>query len=94
MIPLCHPLPLTNVEILTKIVDKTRVQVTATVKTKAQTGVEMEALTAVAVSLLTVWDMVKQYEKDAEGQYPTTRIENIQVIKKLKRNVPWEVSKK
>jgi molybdenum cofactor biosynthesis enzyme len=38
--------------------------------------------------------MVKQYEKDAEGQYPTTRIENIQVIKKLKRNVPWEVSKK
>ena len=94
MIPLCHPLPLTNVEILTKIVDKTWVQVTATVKTKAQTGVEMEALTAVVVSLLTVWDMVKQYEKDAEGQYPTTRIENIQVIKKLKRNVPWEVSKK
>ena len=94
MIPLCHPLPLTNVEILTKIVDKTWVQVTATVKTKAQTGVEMEALTAVAVSLLTVWDMVKQYEKDAEGQYPTTRIENIQVIKKLKRNVPQEVSKK
>jgi cyclic pyranopterin phosphate synthase len=94
MIPLCHPLPLTSVEILTEIVGKTKVQVTATVKTKAQTGVEMEALTAVAVSLLTVWDMVKQYEKDAEGQYPTTRIENIQVIKKLKRNVPWEVSKK
>lgn len=94
MIPLCHPLPLTSVEILTEIVGKTKVQVTATVKTKAQTGVEMEALTAVAVSLLTVWDMVKQYEKDAEGQYPTTRIENIQVIEKLKRNVPWEVSKK
>jgi cyclic pyranopterin phosphate synthase len=94
MIPLCHPLPLTSVEILTEIVGKTKVQVTATVKTKAQTGVEMEALTAVAVSLLTVWDMVKQYEKDAEGQYPTTRIENIQVIKKLRRNVPWEVSKK
>jgi cyclic pyranopterin phosphate synthase len=94
MIPLCHPLPLTSVEILTEIVGKTKVQVTATVKTKAQTGVEMEALTAVAVSLLTVWDMVKQYEKDAEGQYLTTRIENIQVIKKLKRNVPWEVSKK
>lgn len=94
MIPLCHPLPLTSVEILTEIVGKTKVQVTATVKTKAQTGVEMEALTAVAVSLLTVWDTVKQYEKDAEGQYPTTRIENIKVIKKLKRNVPWEVSKK
>ncbi|MCJ7767774.1 cyclic pyranopterin monophosphate synthase MoaC [Candidatus Bathyarchaeota archaeon] len=94
MIPLCHPLPLTNVEILTKIVDKTTVQVTATVKTKAQTGVEMEALTATAVSLLTIWDMVKQYEKNAQGQYPTTRIENIQVIRKLKRNIPQKASKK
>jgi len=94
MIPLCHRLPLTNVEILTKIVDKITVQVTATVKTKAQTGVEMEALTATAVSLLTIWDMVKQYEKNAQGQYPTTRIENIQVIRKLKRNIPQKASKK
>jgi cyclic pyranopterin phosphate synthase len=93
MIPLCHPLPLTNVEISTRIVDKTTVQVTATVKTKAQTGVEMEALTATAVSLLTIWDMVKQYEKDAGGQYPTTRIDNIRVIKKLKK-VPEKASKK
>jgi len=94
MIPLCHPLPLTNVEIVTNIVDKTTVQVTSTVKTKAQTGVEMEALTATAISLLTVWDMVKQYEKDAEGQYPTTRIENIKVIRKLKRNIKQKASKK
>jgi len=93
MIPLCHPLPLTNVEISTRIVDKTTVQVTATVKTKAQTGVEMEALTATAVSLLTIWDMVKQYEKDAGGQYPTTRIDNIRVIKKLKK-APEKASKK
>jgi cyclic pyranopterin phosphate synthase len=93
MIPLCHPLPLTNVEISTRIVDKTTVQVTATVKTKAQTGVEMEALTATAVSLLTIWDMVKQYEKDAGGQYPTTRIDNIRVIKKLKK-VPEKASRK
>ena len=92
-IPLCHPLPLTNVEISTRITDKTTVQVTATVKTKAQTGVEMEALTATAVSLLTIWDMVKQYEKDAGGQYPTTRIDNIRVIKKLKK-VPEKASKK
>ncbi|MEM3641986.1 MAG: cyclic pyranopterin monophosphate synthase MoaC, partial [Candidatus Bathyarchaeia archaeon] len=68
LIPLCHPLPLTNVEIEIKILDKSKVQVTSTVKTKAQTGVEMEALVATAVSLLTIWDMVKQYEKDAEGQ--------------------------
>jgi cyclic pyranopterin phosphate synthase len=88
MIPLCHPLPLKNVEILTKILDKTTIQVTATVKTRAQTGVEMEALTATAVSLLTIWDMVKQYEKDSHGQYPTTRIEKIQVIKKLKKKDP------
>ena len=93
MIPLCHPLPLTNVEISTRITDKTTVQVTATVKTKAQTGVEMEALTATAVSLLTIWDMVKQYEKDAGGQYPTTRIDNIRVIKKLKK-VPEKASRK
>lgn len=87
LIPLCHPLPLTNVEIQTKLLDKSTVQVTATVKTKARTGVEMEALVATAVSLLTIWDMVKQYEKDAEGQYPLTAIENIHVVKKIKKGV-------
>jgi cyclic pyranopterin phosphate synthase len=60
------------------------VQVSSTVKTKAQTGVEMEALVATAVGLLTIWDMVKQYEKDMKGQYPFTAIENIRVIKKVK----------
>ena len=85
LIPLCHPLPLTNVEVDAKIVEKTFVEVTATVKTKAQTGVEMEALVAVSVSLLTIWDMTKQYEKDAAGQYPNTLIENIHVVKKLKK---------
>lgn len=85
LIPLCHPLPLTNVEIEAKIANKTIVEVTSTVKTKAQTGVEMEALTATAVALLTIWDMVKQYEKNAEGQYPSTAIKNIQITKKLKK---------
>jgi cyclic pyranopterin phosphate synthase len=84
LIPLCHPLPLTNVEVEAKVLDNSRVQVTSTVKTKAQTGVEMEALVAVAVSLLTIWDMVKQYEKDANGQYLFTAIENIRVVKKIK----------
>jgi cyclic pyranopterin phosphate synthase len=92
-IPLCHLLPLTNVKMATEIIGQTNVQVTATVKAKAQTGVEMEALTATAVSLLTIWDMVKQYEKDSEGQYPTTRIENIRVIKKVKKT-PKEDFKK
>jgi cyclic pyranopterin monophosphate synthase len=85
LIPLCHPLPLTSVKVEAEIVEKTAVAVTATVKTKAQTGVEMEALAAASVGLLTVWDMVKQYEKDAAGQYPNTAIENIHVVRKLKQ---------
>ena len=85
LIPLCHPLPLTSVEVEAKILDKTTVEVTTTVKAKAQTGVEMDALAATSVGLLTIWDMVKQYEKDANGQYPTTAIENIHVVRKLKQ---------
>jgi cyclic pyranopterin phosphate synthase len=85
LVPLCHPLPLTSVEVEAKIVEKTAVEVTATVKTKAQTGVEMEALAAASVGLLTIWDMVKQYEKDATGQYPNTAVENIHVVRKLKQ---------
>jgi cyclic pyranopterin monophosphate synthase len=84
LIPLCHPLPLTKVEVEAKVADNTLVEVLATVKTKAQTGVEMEALTAVSVALLTVWDMTKQYEKDLNGQYPSTAINNIHVVKKFK----------
>jgi cyclic pyranopterin phosphate synthase len=85
LIPLCHPLPLTNVEVDVKVSDKGTVSASATVKTKAQTGVEMEALTAVSMALLTVWDMTKQYEKDAAGQYPSTAITDIHVVKKFKQ---------
>jgi len=85
LIPLCHPLPLTNVEVTVKVSNKTTVEAIATVKTKAQTGVEMEALTAVATALLTVWDMTKQYEKDSAGQYPSTAIDNVHVVKKFKQ---------
>jgi cyclic pyranopterin phosphate synthase len=87
IIPFCHPLPLTNVKVEIKILDENRIQVFSTVKTKAQTGVEMEALVATAISLLTIWDMVKQYEKDMEGQYPLTAIENIHVVKKVKESL-------
>jgi len=85
LIPLCHPLPLTNVQVDVKVLDEGTVEVSATVKTKAQTGVEMEALTAVSMGLLTVWDMTKQYEKNAAGQYPSTAIENIHVVRKFKQ---------
>ncbi len=84
IIPLCHPLPLTSINVDLRIIDDSTVEVEATVKTKAQTGVEMEALAAVSVALLTVWDMTKQYEKDARGQYPETIIEKIQVVRKIK----------
>ena len=94
LIPLCHPLPLTNVQIEIRVSGKRMVNVTATVKTKAQTGVEMEALTAAAVSLLTIWDMTKQYEKDAKGQYPSTTIQNIHVVKKVKEDKRGKASRK
>lgn len=83
LVPLCHPLPLTHIEINTEVVGST-IGVEATVKTKAQTGVEMEALVAASVALLTIWDMTKQYEKDAKGQYPHTFIESIRVTSKVK----------
>jgi len=68
-----------------KIVDDSAVEVEATVKAWAQTGVEMEALVAASVALLTIWDMTKQYEKDAKGQYPNTVIENVHVVRKIKK---------
>jgi cyclic pyranopterin phosphate synthase len=84
MIPLCHPLPLTSVKIELRIIDNSMVEAESTVKTRAQTGVEMEALAATATALLTVWDMTKQYEKDADGQYPGTSIQNLHVVRKIK----------
>ena len=84
LVPLCHPLFLTSVEIDFEIIDDYTVEVEATIKTKAKTGVEMEALTAVSVALLTIWDMTKQYEKDNRGQYPTTKITDIQDLRKVK----------
>lgn len=90
LIPFCHPLPLTNVQVEVEVLNDFTVQVTSIVRTRAQTGVEMEALVATAVSLLTIWDMVKQYEKNVEGQYPSTVIENIRVVKKVKENIKKE----
>ena len=64
LIPLCHPLPITKVAVeLTADLERPGVRVEATVKTSGQTGVEMEALTAVTTACLTVYDMVKAVEK-------------------------------
>ena len=84
LIPLCHPLPLMDVEINMETVGFSWVEVSATVKTRAQTGVEMEALVAATTALLTIWDMTKQYEKDDKGQYPFTLIQNVHVARKVK----------
>ncbi len=64
LIPLCHPLPVTKVALdLVPDADLPGVRITATVKTTGQTGVEMEALTAVSTAALTVYDMLKAVQK-------------------------------
>jgi len=62
LIPMCHPLPLTHLDVEADIVDG-GVRIRATVATTGQTGVEMEALTAVSVAALTVYDMTKALDK-------------------------------
>ncbi len=67
LIPLCHPLPITKVSVeLTLDPDLPGVRITATVKTGGQTGVEMEALSAVSIAALTVYDMTKAVDKAME----------------------------
>jgi cyclic pyranopterin phosphate synthase len=76
LIPLCHPLPLSHIEVLLEVEDD-RVAVRATVETTAQTGVEMEALTAASVAALTVYDMAKAVDKDLT-------VESIRLLEKTK----------
>ena len=83
LLPLCHPLKIESTTIETYL-SPSGIEVTSTVSANEKTGLEMEALTATAVALLNVWDVVKAYEKDSRGQYPTTRIQNVRVVKKTK----------
>jgi cyclic pyranopterin phosphate synthase len=76
LIPLCHPLPLTKIDVDLALDESLPgVVITATVKTSGKTGVEMEALTAVSVAALTIYDMAKAAEK-------TMRIQNIRLVVK------------
>ena len=76
LIPLCHALPLTHVSVELLLDDTLPgVSIAATARTRARTGVEMEALTAVAVAALTLYDMLKAAEK-------TMRIEHIRLVEK------------
>ena len=76
LIPLCHPLLLTEVEVRFEIDEvASQVEITATVRARGKTGVEMEALTAVSVAALTIYDMAKAAEKGM-------RIHNIRLVRK------------
>ncbi len=76
LIPLCHPLPLTKVDVTFEIDEaRARIEITATARCTGKTGVEMEALTAVSVAALTIYDMAKAVEK-------TMRIGEIRLVQK------------
>jgi len=77
LIPLCHTLPLDVVRVDFDRTGSDRLRIEATVSTTARTGVEMEALTAVSVAALTLWDMTKAVDKDL-------RVEGIRVVQKKK----------
>lgn len=76
LIPLCHPLPLSHVEVRFQVL-KNSIEIVCAAETSAQTGVEMEALTGASVAALTLYDMCKAVDK-------TMRIEGVQVIEKIK----------
>jgi len=76
LIPLCHPLLLTHVDVTFDINEAaSRIEITATVRSRGTTGVEMEALTAVSVAALTIYDMAKAVER-------TMRIDRIRLVRK------------
>lgn len=85
LIPMCHQIPIESVDFDFEILEN-GIRVVCTVKAVAKTGVEMEALSGVAIALLTIWDMVKSLEKDEKGNYPETLIEKIVVLEKRKES--------
>ena len=80
LIPLCHPLPLEFVEVVFKRVDQSKLRITATTVVHGRTGIEMEALTAVSVAALALWDMTKAIDT-------TLAIEGITLIEKRKESL-------
>lgn len=83
LIPHCHQIPLDVVKV-TFQVSKGSIEARCFVSAQARTGVEMEALVGVSMALNCLWDMVKYLEKDELGQYPSTRINDIRVLRKEK----------
>jgi cyclic pyranopterin phosphate synthase len=85
-IPMCHQIPITNVDTEFSLTSET-VELAVEVETVGKTGCEMEALEGVTTGLNVVLDMVKAAEKDENGQYPSTAIEDVQVLKKEKERL-------
>ncbi|SIR14586.1 cyclic pyranopterin monophosphate synthase subunit MoaC [Haladaptatus litoreus] len=85
-IPMCHQIPITNVDIDFSVHDD-YVVLTVAVETTGKTGCEMEALEGVTTGLNVVWDMVKAAEKNADGNYPDTAIRNVRVVEKVKQTI-------
>jgi len=77
LIPLCHPLPLEFAEVTFERVENNKLKITSTMIVHGRTGIEMEALTAVSVAALTLWDMTKAIDKDLA-------IDSIRLIEKRK----------
>ncbi len=92
LIPHCHQIPLDTVQVSFQI-EGDAVVARCQVKCRARTGVEMEALVGVSLALNTIWDMVKYLEKDEKGQYPGTKITEIQVEMKEKMAAPDAIGK-
>ncbi|WP_255167748.1 cyclic pyranopterin monophosphate synthase MoaC [Natrononativus amylolyticus] len=84
-IPMCHQIPITNVDTEFAVAED-RIELEVAVETTGKTGCEMEALEGVTTGLNVIWDMVKAVEKDDDGQYPETGIENVRVLAKEKQS--------
>jgi cyclic pyranopterin phosphate synthase len=89
ILPYCHNIPIEWIGYSATVDEEGEfIEVCVTVKTTAKTGVEMEALCGVLAALANIWDMVKKYEKDEEGQYPNTLIYDVRVVRKRKEVQP------
>jgi len=82
-IPHCHQIPITSIKIDFEI-SEDHIEAVVKVKAVAKTGVEIDALCGASAALLTIWDVVKKYEKDENGQYPKTEIYDIKILEKIK----------
>ena len=87
---MCHPIPIYQIKVSFEtqdLSDHAEIKINVQVKTQAKTGCEIEALAGVMNGLLNIYDLVKMYEKDSSGNYPHSKITDINVISKIKSPV-------